>query len=342
MTLNLMKTKPLLASLLRIVMGVLAVCALGAIGYAVWQPGLEVKDGRHDRGANGIWLAHGWLGADSWFVDNGKQSEMARYRSPDSVKALASKLKAHGIKDVFPHLCPTDYKGEIAGVSPVHVETFLDAFGDFRVIPWVGGVKDSSVRMANPGWRKGFAQSISKLVADHPRLAGVQVNVEPLPVGTPEFLLLLEEVRAAMPATKVLSVAAYPPPTRWHPFPEIHWDESYFREVSRRCDQMAVMMYDAGQDYGKAYQHLMRGWTSEVLQWSEGAEVLLGVPAYHDAGVGYHNPKVENIPNALKGIHRGLEDAGLPSSYQGIAIYSEWETSDDEWQYLKEHFLKAH
>jgi hypothetical protein len=266
---------------------------------------------------------------------------MARYRSPDSVKALAEKLKAHGITDVFPHLCPANYKGEIAEVSSAHVEAFLDAFREFRVIPWVGGVKGNSVKLSNPAWRKGFVQSIAKLLNDHPRLAGVQVNVEPLPTGTAEFLLLLEELRASVPAPKVLSVAAYPPPTWWHPFPEIHWEEAYFREVSRRCDQMAVMMYDAGQEHGKTYQHLMRGWTREVLQWSPGTKVLLGVPSYDDTGVGYHDPKVENIPNALRGIHGGLADAGLPSNYQGIAIYAECEMTDDEWKYLKEHFLKA-
>jgi hypothetical protein len=330
----------LLNSVRRIVTALLALGALTWTAYSLWRPGMVVTDGRHDRQTNGIWLAHGWLGADSWFIEHGKQAEMPRYRDPDNVKALAEKLRRHGITDVFPHLCPTGYKGEIAEVSPQHVEAFLDAFHGFRVIPWVGGVKGSSVRMTDPAWRKTFAASIEKLMADHPRLAGVQVNVEPLPTGTPEFLLLLEEVRAAMPPPKVLSVAAYPPPTRWHPFPEIHWDETYFREVSRRCDQMAVMMYDAGQNLGKTYQHLMSGWTREVLQWTEGSQILLGVPAYDDTGVGYHHPRVENIENALQGIHRGLGDTELPPVYQGIAIYSEWEMTDEEWAQLCRGFLK--
>jgi hypothetical protein len=332
--------KRLLNSVRRIVTALLALGALAWTAYSLWRPGMVVTDGRHDRQTNGIWLAHGWLGADSWFIEHGKQVEMPRYRDPDNVKALAEKLRCYGITDVFPHLCPTGYKGKIAEVSPQHVEAFLNAFHGFRVIPWVGGVKGVSVRMTDPAWRREFAASIAKLMADHPRLAGVQVNVEPLPTGTPEFLLLLEEVRAAMPPPKVLSVAAYPPPTRWHPFPEIHWDETYFREVSRRCDQMAVMTYDAGQDLGKTYQHLMRDWTREVLQWSEGSQILLGVPSYDDTGVGYHHPSVENIENALQGIHRGLADTGLLPVYQGIAIYSEWEMTDEEWEQLRRDFLK--
>ncbi len=32
--------------------------------YSLWSPGLKIRDGRHDRERNGLWLAHGWLGAD--------------------------------------------------------------------------------------------------------------------------------------------------------------------------------------------------------------------------------------------------------------------------------------
>jgi hypothetical protein len=181
---------------------------------------------------------------------------------------------------------------------------------------------------------------VRKLFQEHPRLAGVQLNVEPMPSGDKAFLVLLEDVRAALPPGKLLSVAAYPPPTSWHPYPDVHWDEPYFREVARRCDQIAVMMYDAAQNLPKAYQRLMADWTLEVLEWSEGKAVLLGVPTYDDAGVGYHDPKVENLPNALSGIHRGLSQKTLPTNYQGVAIYSDWETSEAEWSHFRAHFLK--
>ena len=62
-------------------------------------------------------------------------------------------------------------------------------------------------------------------------------------------------------------------------------------------------------------------------------------PDLEDADVGYHDPKVENLTNALLGIHRGLSRQPLPTNYQGIAIYCEWETSEAEWQYIRKHFL---
>jgi hypothetical protein len=203
----------------------------------------------------------------------------------------------------------------------------------------IGGPNGSSALIHKPQWRAAFIANVRQLIAEHPRLAGVQVNIEPLTSGDRNFLLLLEELRAALPPDTLLSVAAYPPPTWWHPFEDVHWEEEYFREVARRSDQLAVMMYDAAQRIPKTYQRLMADWTQEVLEWSEGKSVLLGVPTYDDAGVEYHDPRVENITNALLGVHRGLSRQSLPANYQGVAIYCEWETSEAEWRYFREYFL---
>lgn len=328
-------------SVRRVAIAVVSVIAAGFLAYAFWRPGLDVRDGRNDRGSNAIWLAHGWLGANEWFIRNNKTNEFTKYRSLASIKALAEKLRSHGIKDVFPHLCPAEPTGQLPPVDPKQVEQFLDVFGDFRVLPWIGGPNGSSVRAIDARWRSIFVASVRTLLTQHPRFAGVHLNVEPLPSGDKVFLLLLDEVRAALPPGKLLSVAAYPPPTRWHPFPDVHWEESYFREVSRRCDHIAAMMYDAGQKLPKTYQRLMADWTVEVLDWSEGRAVLFGVPTYDDAGVEYHDPKVENLHNALLGIHRGLSQKSPPTNYQGVAIYCDWKTSDSEWAYFREHFLKT-
>jgi hypothetical protein len=321
-----------------IVAGALLLAALW-LGFWLWTPGLDVRDGCHDRGRNGLWLGHGWLGGDEWFIRNAKTNEIARFRDPRRIKELAARLRQHHITDVFPHLCPAEPDGMLPPVDAAQVERFLDAFEGLRVIPWIGGPNGSSARLHKPEWRAAFAANVRNLLAAHPRLAGVQINVEPLASGETNFLVLLEELRAVLLPGKLLSIAAYPPPTWWHPYPDVHWDETYFREVARRSDQLAVMMYDAGQRIPKTYQRLMADWTREVLAWSEGKPVLLGVPTYDDAGAGYHDPRVENLTNALLGIHRGLSRQTLPANYQGVAIYCEWETSEAEWAYWRECFL---
>jgi len=330
--------KPL--RLWRIGTALFVIFAAVALGYWLWRPGLDVRDGRHDLRRNGIWIAHGWLGADDWFIENGKTNEFQKYREPANVRALAAKLRQHSITDVFPHLCPAEPNGRLPSVNAQHVERFLDAFEGFRVMPWIGGPNGVSVRPSDAKWRKEFVTQIRQLLETHARFAGIHLNVEPLPSGDRSFIALLQDLRNSIPRDKVLSVAAYPPPTRWHPFPDVHWDEPYFREVAKHSDQLAVMMYDAAQKLPKTYQKLMADWTEEVLAWSEGRHVLLGVPTYDDAGVDYHDPKVENLTNALLGIHRGLTRRSMPTNYQGIAIYCDWETSDSEWTHLQNHFLK--
>ena len=166
----------------------------------------------------------------------------------------------------------------------------------------------------------------------HPRLAGVQVNIEPLPSGNTDFLKLLEELR---PITngKILSVAAYPPPTKWHQFPDVHWNLPYIKLVATRCDQMAVMMYDTAIPLEKFYIKLMTDWTRQLVTTisSINCELLLGIPAYNDAEVGYHHPRVENIDSALKGISA----SGKKNEIKGISIYCEWEMDENKWQSWK-------
>jgi hypothetical protein len=61
--------------------------------------------------------------------------------------------------------------------------------------------------------------------------------------------------------------------------------------------------------------------------------------AYKDAGVGYHDPQIENLKNALLGVHSGLSKHEiLPKNYQGVALYCEWEMDNGKWEILGNHF----
>jgi len=317
-----------------------AMAAVLPLAYLAWSPGLRVIDGRNDLRTNGLWLQHGWLADDAWLARNGKDT--ARFRTPDALRSLADRLRGHGIRDLFPHACPCGADGALPPHDDAQVERFLDHMDGFRVIPWIGGRLGANARINSPEWRARFAGSAATLLRDHPRLAGAQVNIEPLPSGNADYPALLDELRRALPAGKLLSVAAYPPPTRWQPSLEVHWEEPYFRQVASRVDHLAVMMYDTGLRWRKIYQRLMADWTFEALSWAGGKEVLLGVPAYDDAGVGYHDPAVESLENALPGIHAGLARSGaLPGHYRGIAVYCEWEMDDAKWSLLRREFGRS-
>lgn len=324
-----------------IILVILFTGGISLYGYQMWTPGKIMYDGSHDHTRNGIWLQHGWLGDDEWFDRNNKVTRKSSFRNAANMRQLATHLKRHNITDVFPHLCPATPEGYIPPVDESQTELFLQIFTGFRVMPWVGGVTGVQAFPANPAWRENFTRSISDLLHRYPQFAGIHINIEPCRSGNVEYITLLQEVRQSLPRGKIVSIAAYPPPTLWHPFADVHWDKDYYQQVARCADQVVVMLYDTAIRFRKVYQYVIKSWTHDVLEWSDPASVLLGVPAYKDEGTGYHLPAVENLANALPGIHAGLRTyPALPRNYQGIAVYCEWEMDEDEWRFLRERFLK--
>lgn len=327
----------------RLFLGGAVVVGLVLGGRAIWSPGLTITDGRHDRGKNGFWLQHGWVGADSWFTENEREWKKPLFRSDEKVQELAKLCAQNGITDVFPHLAPTQSDGSIMAVDDRQMKRFLRNTSRLRVLPWIGGPIDSDVTPDLPDRRRKFVASAAALLKRYPQLAGVHLNVEPWPSGHPEMLTLLDELKVALPKGKILSVAAYPPPSRLHPFPEVHWEEAYFKEIAKRVDQMCVMMYDTSLKDPKMFEWLYARWAEGVLEWTKDydTQVLFGVATYDDADSGYHNPNAENMRTSLRGLHRALSNGGkLPTNYQGAAIYCEWETDEAEWKQWQSEFAK--
>lgn len=317
----------------------LAVAMAAAIawrGCAVRRP---VTEGKYDLRTNGIWLQHGWLGDDGWFLRN--RRDRSRFRNDARIRELSLLLAGHGVRDVFPHLCPCSPDGRIAPADSLQTERFLDGFSAFRVLPWVGGVSLKHCFTDSAAWRGTFVSSVAELLARHPRLAGIHLNIEPVPDGNEAFLLLLDELRRAMPERTIISVAAYPPPKGSRTFSNVHWQQPYYAEVARRTDQIVPMMYDTSVRSARFYRHVMRVWSRQVLEWSGTTPVLFGVPAYEDPGAGYHIVEAENLRNALSGIHAGLDAyRAPPGNYAGVAIYCEWEMDGSEWASFRRAFGK--
>jgi len=184
-------------SVLRIVAALAVILGIPALGYLFWQPGNDAP--LPEFANNAIWIGHGWLGDDEWFIRNGR--DPAKFRSEAKISELLRKLADHRIRTVYPHLCPARFDGRIAAYDDAQVERFLDLAEKhgIKVIPWLGGVLDGSARPDDENWRRNFIASAGELLTKHPRLAGVQINIEPLPSGDADLLRLLDEMRPVLP-----------------------------------------------------------------------------------------------------------------------------------------------
>src|SRR5262249_38979096 len=124
-----------------------------------------------------------------------------------------------------------------------------------------------------------------------------------------DFLALLRETRAALPAGCILSAAV----PMWFPAPlgRCGWSDTYFGRVAASCDQLAVMCYDSGVYLPRAYAWLVSQQAVHVTRAvgisNPHCRVLLGLPTYGRGGLSHHAP-AENLRVALVGVRAGLAD----------------------------------
>lgn len=273
---------------------------------------------------NAIWLRRRWLHAQS--------TEMER-------QLLVIEAHAHAIGTLYPFIGPmkpggrfgwrkdetlVEYDPAIAQQFFAHMHA-LDP--TLMLLPWTGGVLGKDAFPEDKDWRRDFvaqAKALVELGAD-----GIHINIEPMPETTPGYLELLAELRQALGPQKKVSVAAYPPPTPLHPYADVHWSTDFLRQVCGIADDIAIMAYDTALDRPEAYTALVAHWTQEIANTPGGCDWRIGVPDYDDDKP-WHRPQAETLSAALDGVIQAEMDGPFPG-LKGLAIYSSWTTSPQEW-----------
>lgn len=283
-----------------------------------------------DHGDNGVWLRRHWLHGGT----------------NTSPERLSLALQALGVKRIYPSLGPMDGEGwpgwrddqgratrYDSALAATFFEKMARAAPGVVVLPWTGGVLRRDVHLQDAQQRAGFAAHTA-LLTDL-GASGVHVKVEPLPDGSRAYLALLGAVKQAIGPGKILSVAAYPPPTPLQPVLDVRWSLSYAREVCEVADELVFMAYDTGASLGLLYETQVAVWTRELARElpppeAGGCTWSVGVPTFDDDEP-RHDPEVETLGRALTGVQRGLGDRPVPASFQGVTLYASWTTSPREW-----------
>lgn len=272
---------------------------------------------------NGLWLRRHWL-----------------HEAPSDaeVDTLVQTLKEKGIQQIYPFLGPPDAEG-LPGWRDQQVLTSVDlekARGfmekmqakapEIGVYPWTGGILKQDIVLEDSERSEKWMDRVLSLP-----LAGVHLNVEPLPEQD-AYLSLLHRWKERL-GNRILSVAAYPPPTPLHPYADVHWSLPFLQKVCIEADDLVVMAYDTGLTTPAAYTRLVAEWTPLLLSLPSpekgGCTVRIGLPTYEDDRP-YHHPQAETFAAGLAGVLLGLQTPP-PPHFRGIALYASWTTDAEEW-----------
>jgi hypothetical protein len=314
-----------------LVLSFTGVAALG-LSWLLWNP-YAATEQRFDRGHNGLWVGHKWY--------TGRHVRSDEPVGDEELQHFVDLLAHQRIRYAFVHVGPLLPDGSTEDVAGRTLADLRRLGSETLFLAWLGGIA-MRLPVTDPGWRSAVVDTIVRLRDEG--FDGVHLNVEPLENNHEGYIELLEEVRARLGDGFLLSHAtrrAGPYGIASGPLSPSYWSEEFYRRTMELTDQSVLMAYDTKMDIAKLYVGFVKHQTRLLVDWGCDTpmhQVLIGVPAYEDVPL-YSNPEIENIPNAVSGVRAALEESGAGRCFEGIAVYANWVTDEDEWAAYRRHWL---
>jgi len=314
-------------------------CAAAGAAYDSAAP----PSGAYNTGQNAAWLGVEWVSEPQSEGEIARLAATLRRLQITNVFVYASYVKPDGSFNPTFALA-ADFLARIRLLAPgVSVQAWLGI--PLRERGWwpfgVGGYVDLSVA----GTRSELAQMCGYLTRAY-GFDGVHLDPEPAPDGDESLLAFLDLVRRSVGPDKRISIAT--PRIRvlvpdGLPLPNgvPAWSGSFYREVARRADQVAVMTYDSGLPWRPLFRWWQREQVRRVSDVLVGlpTEVFIGVPTSEERTL-THCPSAENMRSGILGALDGLA-ATRRGVVTGLAIYPYWETDENEWAEYERLWLKT-
>ncbi len=279
-----------------------------------------------------------WLSV-TWAMDSHTDAE---------IEALAKSLQDHHIRYVFAYV---SYLKADNSFNPTfdHAAYFVQQMHriapEIILLSWIGvpiqirlpGGQYIANRLADPETREKLAQFSERTVSEM-GFDGVHLNAEAIWDGDLAYIQTLQEIRAALPESATLSLAAH----ALYPTQEVTivrypksvhlWSPDYLRTVAENSDQIAIMAYDSGLFFPSDY----RSWiayqvkTSAAVLAQADINLLIGISASDEFTLS-HNTTTEYLENAVYGLGAGIVQSEDYKAIDGIALYAHWEMNESKW-----------
>ncbi len=293
-----------------------AALLVAALGLAAWRwaPGLDVRDGRDDRGRNGIAIGMQWIADDAWFDRHQPPVDRARCRDPLFAGRFARALRENHVTELFIGIPAPDADGAIHGLDSERTEALLYECYDVRA--WAA-INATGMPLGDSRWRRFFVLNVRRLLDRHPRLRGLQIEARSVNDGDLTFVTLLDEIRATSTSDgRLLSIVIG------------DWKEPYLREIATRADQITIPLTIASPLSEMLGQSRRATRIGQTLASLENKSALLKIPSDR------------RLRSTLAAVHQALNGQPVPVSYGGVLLDSNGPPSADTWRDFRERFLK--
>jgi len=308
------------------------VIGLAIADYALY-PALAQPEGEsRNSGRNALWVRYKW-----YFGENNGQ-----------IPELVDLAQRHGISDLYFHVRSIQADGNLKYRYLQQAQTLNRRIKELaprlRRFAWIYAGNSSGagdVDLSNPTVRQKMV-SEAKWLVDKAGFSAIQWDYEICPDGDPNLLSLLKETRAALPRSVPISVAA-PAWLPW-PFTGYGWSPEYFGQVSKLCDQIAIMTYDTGAYFPRAYTWLVSKQIDvaydAIERGNPNCQPIIGLPTYEGGGLS-HNPHAENLKLGLIGVRAGARNRGDKGMFVNVGIFADYTTDATEWRTFDELWPRA-
>lgn len=233
------------------------------------------------------------------------------------------------------------------------VRAFKSQNDKIRVYGWI----EIWTRLDNAEYNRLNDLDIQRNIADFSRLMvsqlgfdGVVLDVKPIFSDNDDLIRLIGRVKSAVGLHIPLAVAVTadltPPELRAQDIgsiaPGTMWSTSFKKKVMAAADEVILLLYQSYRLEPLDYVHWVAYHVETyVNEMEDETDILASIPDYSGESSA-HNPLVETMARALDGVSKGLRrlDEDKRALLTGIAIYSDEQLSQSDWNVFRESWLQ--
>lgn len=276
---------------------------------------------------------------------------------------LANTFVANGIRDAYMFAGPDNEDGTVpnyafSDTAIATVKRLRTLAPQVRILPWLGGLQDKTVFLNNPTWRTRAIENTVKL-ATALGVVGVHLDFEYiLPESTyvieeqgiqgprspvseyhPSMREFFRELKVRAPSLFISTVfpSSAPEVTPWKANPR----RADLLSIAPFVSQVSFLYYDTSIRTQAVFEagltHQLED-SNAVRRSSPQTELLIAFGSFVNVAPlqPFRDLAIESIPNSFMTLRRVLERMEFKESpVDAIAIFSDWETSPEEWRQFR-------